>query len=414
MVDKNHKPLLVPKWDDVCPFWDDDGKAYMVASQTNGAWYPHLFRMSDDGTQLLDADADAMEKTQQIPGKGTIIYDKRTSEGNKIYKINGYYYLFHNEVTKPENVRIGMMKRSKYIYGTRPDGTAGTADNPGVYETHKMFRQSTVTDREPNQGGLLQTPDGKWYFITHQGHASPEGRTLCLLPVKWVDGWPIPGELDSEGIGGLIWAAPKPVAGFPFTKPMGSDEFDAKKLSNIWQWNYQPRADKWSITERPGYLRLHAFRPIETGKFFKAGNTIAQRYIRSDSVLVESKIDISHMEDGQNAGLTHFNGGKNYSNLGIVQKDGLRQLTYEEDGTATIGETIPAGITSIWLRSSVGVDMINSYSYSFDGKNYTSFGGKYVLKWGSYRGDYIGIYCFNNFEDKGYIDVDWFHYQVIN
>jgi len=58
--------------------------------------------------------------------------------------------------------------------------------------------------------------------------------------------------------------------------------------------------------------------------------------------------------------------------------------------------------------------MINSYSYSFDGKNYTSFGGKYVLKWGSYRGDYIGIYCFNNFEDKGYIDVDWFHYQVIN
>ncbi len=415
MLDKNNKPLRVVKWDDVCPFWDDDGKAYLVSSKPNGAWYPHLFRMSEDGVKLLDADSAAMAKTGPQPeGEGTVIYDKRTAEGNKIYKINGYYYLFHNEVTSPERTRIGMMKRSKYIYGTLPDGSAGTAEHPGVYEARKMFRLTNVTDREPNQGGLLQTPEGKWYFITHQGHASPEGRTLDLLPVQWIDGWPIPGKVDAEGIGTLIWSATKPINGFPFKMPMGGDEFDSKKLDVKWEWNYQPRADKWSLTDRPGYLRLYAFKPIEDAKFFKAGNTISQRYIKSDTVIVDCKIDISHMQNGEDAGLSHFNGGKNYSNIGILQKENIRQLKYEEDGVQSPGITIPDGITTIWLRSCIGTAMVNSYQYSFDGKAFLPFGGQYQLKWGNYRGDYIGIYNFNSLQENGYIDVDWFHYFVKN
>ncbi len=32
------------------------------------------------------------------------------------------------------------------------------------------------------------------------------------------------------------------------------------------------------------------------------------------------------------------------------------------------------------------------------------------LEWGCYRGSRIGIYCFNNIADAGYIDVDEFIY----
>ncbi len=36
--------------------------------------------------------------------------------------------------------------------------------------------------------------------------------------------------------------------------------------------------------------------------------------------------------------------------------------------------------------------------------------GEYDLSWGYYRGDRIGIYCYNNDADEGYIDVDYLHY----
>lgn len=38
--------------------------------------------------------------------------------------------------------------------------------------------------------------------------------------------------------------------------------------------------------------------------------------------------------------------------------------------------------------------------------------GEYALSWGFYRGDRIGIYCYNNLSDSGYIDVDYLHYEM--
>lgn len=54
------------------------------------------------------------------------------------------------------------------------------------------------------------------------------------------------------------------------------DDFDTPDLALCWQWNYQPRADKFSLTERSGWLRLHDFRPLVDGRLLKAGNTLTQ------------------------------------------------------------------------------------------------------------------------------------------
>jgi beta-xylosidase len=40
------------------------------------------------------------------------------------------------------------------------------------------------------------------------------------------------------------------------------ESFSNKTLSPDWEWNYQPRASKWSLNARKGHLRLHAFQPI--------------------------------------------------------------------------------------------------------------------------------------------------------
>lgn len=68
----------VEKWEDPCPFWDDDGQAYLGRS-IHGAGPIIIHKMSPDGTKLLD--------------EGRTVYTGPVAEGTKIHKINGYYYL---------------------------------------------------------------------------------------------------------------------------------------------------------------------------------------------------------------------------------------------------------------------------------------------------------------------------------
>lgn len=94
------------------------------------------------------------------------------------------------------------------------------------------------------------------------------GRKVHLIPVTWMDDWPYFGEIENGFPNGrMTWEAPRPVQGYPVEQPQGSDEFDGLHLSPRWQWNHEPRADYWSLAERPGHLRLKGFRPIKESGF---------------------------------------------------------------------------------------------------------------------------------------------------
>jgi beta-xylosidase len=421
LKDKNGVALYGLSWDDPCPFWDDDGKAYMVASKPGTYWYPILFQMSPDGTQLLDATLAKMQLTTSDPtDRGTNIYTAAVQgEGNKILKMRGYYYLFHND--NGGGTRKAIMIRSKNIYGTLANGNPGGPGNPGTYDkspqgtaNYIMIHGDAAGDSTGrwDQGALLCTSDSsQWFFLSHQGAGYTNGRPLGLFPVTWTNNWPAAGvDNNKDGITEPVWTAAKPILGMPVMLPQGSDEFSGSTLDPRWQWNYQPRADKWSLTARPGYLRLSAFKPITSGTFFKAGNTICQRYFKGDTVQAEIKIDINGMADGEEAGMCHFNGGVSYATIGVVQSGTARTLKYNNTGTVTNGAQIPAATTTVWFRSKVNKQSVNTFYYSFNGTNFTQFGGTFALKWGGYRGDYIGIYNYNDNSESGYVDVDWFHY----
>ena len=106
----------------------------------------------------------------------------------------------------------------------------------------------------------------------------------------------------------MVWRAKKPINGFPLKSVAADDEFAAKTLEPQWEWNGQPRGDKWSLTERPGFLRLHAFQPLHPGDLKKAGNTLTQRCQRTSHNEVTVKLDLSGLADGQQAGITHYAG----------------------------------------------------------------------------------------------------------
>ena len=150
-------------YDDPCPFWDDDGQAYLLLSTPGKKWWTHIFKLSADG-KTIDAASDR------------IIDDYQSSEGNKLYKFNGTYYVFHNQVV-PHGPRVGVMMRSTNLFGPYEKKII-LEDFPGRY------------DRQPNQGGLLQTEAGDWWFITTADRrvcCRSNGWTAGRFPGSWTD-----------------------------------------------------------------------------------------------------------------------------------------------------------------------------------------------------------------------------------
>jgi beta-xylosidase len=326
----------------------------------------------------------------------TIIHQSSGSEANKLYKINGIYYHFFSQVNNRGERRI-MMERSDNLYGK--------------WEIKQLNRVDIPKDREPNQGGLLQVDDDKWFFLTHHGHGDWEGRPASLLPVTWINGWPIIGKVAADTIGEMVWFHKKPIKSEKKLFIQSSDEFNSEKLGVQWEWNYQPRKEKWSLTERRGFLRLHAFRPInpDDGKkvILRAGNTITQRSMRTKKNVVTMKMNIQNMENGQFAGLTHLS-TENSSLFGIKETNGTKNLVYVFNDKETV--SVKIGQKNIWLQSQWDINGKNKYFYSLDGKKFIPFSDESQMIWGSYRGDRIGIFNYNLAGDNGYVDIDWFRY----
>lgn len=401
-------------WDDPAPFWDDDGQAYLILSNPGrpndplGKWVPHLFKMSPDGTSI-------------DPASARVLDPLATSEGNKLYKIKGLYYYFHNEFHRKQNVRVGVMMRAESLAGPWEKKTI-LEDSPGRY------------DRQPNQGGLVQTEGGDWCFITQQGRGengpqylnarrgdadkvSPapmdqtgtyDGRPSSLIPVKWLAGWPMPGLIDKNGVGNLVWTARKPVDGFPVQTFQSSDDFSAPTLSPQWEWNYQPRADKWSLTARPGWLRLQAFAPLVKGDFFKAGDTLTQRIMGTDGGTVAVKLDASGMTDGQIGGLVFF--WKDYAQIGVCQHGGRRHIVFNNDGVLALGPELPSASLA-WLRAQIDNGGGCVFMYSLDGKTFTPIGTRFVFGWHNYRGTRLGLFTYNDLGEHGRMDFSNFIYD---
>jgi len=255
-----HCLKAVEKWEDPCPFWDSDGRAYLGRSQ-HGAGPIILHRMSADGRTLLD--------------DGVTIYTGPVAEGTKFLKRGEWYYLSIPEGGVGEGWQTVL--RSKNIYGP--------------YERKVVLEQGTTTINGPHQGALVDTPQGTWWFY-HFQETEALGRVVHLQPVEWKDGWPMIGtDIDGNGIGEPVMQWKKPLSLCKASLPQTSDDFSGGQLSPQWQWNHNPANEAWSLTENPGALTLHA---LQSDSFIKARNTLTQKCMGYDSEATV-KIDFAHL-----------------------------------------------------------------------------------------------------------------------
>ena len=218
----------------------------------------------------------------------------------------------------------------------------------------------------------------------------------------------------------------KPMAGYTGGEIVSSDEFDSSMLNINWQWNHNPVAEGWSLTKRPGYMRLKTTRVVDN--LYLAPNTMTQR-MEGPCCTASVKIDIEKMKDGDVCGFSAFNG-----DAGVVKvlKEGKKwvvvadeenvELT-DKDKRVTnvrIKEVFRKEINkpkSVYFRIDAdfrpGKDLATLY-YSMDGNNWTPLLKDYKMIF-DYRRFFMGskfaIFNYSTKKTGGYVDVDWFRYE---
>lgn len=365
-----HQVKKIAGWEDPCPFWDDDGNAYLGHS-TWGAGPIIIHKMSADGKSLLD--------------DGVIVYVGKVAEGTKIMKRNGFYYL----VIPEGGVQTGWQTvlRSKSIYGP--------------YERRVVLQTGKTNVNGPHQGALVELDSGESWFM-HFQDVGALGRVCHLQPVTWVDDWPVMG-CGGEPVS--IYNKPDVGKNYPRVLPQTSDDFNGTELGLQWQWNHNPVNEKWSLTERPGYLRLKA---MQAENLLKAKNTLTQKLMGTTGN-VHVELNFEGMQPGQVAGLA-FLAGREENRIGVVCDEKGFSLEAVTGNVRFHGPRLSG--KTVWFRASINLSGTTLFSFSVDNENFIGFAGPCTLCPGFWKGARIALFSYNTLADGGCADFRNFQYHI--
>ncbi len=371
-----------PSFHDHTLVFDDDGRVYLIYGNKRLT----LLELNADLSGVKPGGINQVIIEDASAPSGP---DSGLGEGSQLFRMNGKYYLFN--ITWP---RGGM--RTVVVH--RADRLTGP------WEGKLVFQDLGVA-----QGGIVDTPDGRWYAYLFRDYGSV-GRIPYIVPMKWENGWPVIGTdgkvpeiLDLPSGKGLI---PGIVA---------SDEFKRRKgnspLPLAWQWNHNPDNTLWSVTRRKGFLRLTTGR-IDT-LFTQARNTLTQRTIGpecSGSTL----IDVSNMKEGDFAGLALLQ--KKYGIVGVRYSNGVRSVVMinAQSGSPVEAESVPLTQEKVYLKAECDFTDrrdIAYFFYSIDGKTWRPIGNRLKMEYSMphFMGYRYGLFNYATLEPGGYVDFDWFH-----
>jgi beta-xylosidase len=390
-------PILVKEakgWIDPCPFWDDDGSAYLVnamaASRSGIKSVILLSRMSPDGTALLDEPVMVFDGHEKHP----------TVEGPKIYKRNGYYYIF----APAGGVEQGwqLVLRSKKIYGP--------------YEGKIVLAQGKSPVNGPHQGAWIETQTGESWFLHFQDKGA-YGRVVHLQPVTWINDWPLIGvDPDGDGTGEPVLKFRKPNVGrsYAAAMPLESDEFDGTRLGLQWQWFANPQPNWMLLGGSHGYLRM-LNTPLPDGfkNFWDVPNILAQKF-PAPTFTATTRITFTARTDDEKTGLIVT--GLDYAYISVKKRpDGLFVSqtvckNADKGSVETESATLPVPGNTFYLRVKVTEGGVCNFSFSNDGKSFTSVGSPFTARQGRWIGSTLGLFAVRvgMVREVGYADFDWF------
>jgi beta-xylosidase len=382
---------------DPCPLWDDDGSAYLVhawaRSRAGFASVLTVNRLSPDGRRVLD--------------EGTKVFDGRerhpTIEGPKLYKRNGYYYVF----APAGGVKTGWQTvlRSRHVRGP--------------YEDRIVMDQGSTPVNGPHQGAWVETARGESWFLHFQDRGA-YGRVVHLQPMSWRDDWPVVGEdRDGDGKGEpvLRWTKPRVAGAHPPQAPATSDEFESDRPGRQWQWHANPAPQWWSLTARRGALRLAAVPTPEIGaNLWVVPNLLLQK-LPAPAFTATALVDAAGLRAGERAGLVVM--GLDYAYLAVERTDEgprLRQVVCRDANRATPEAeeaAAPVAEGPVHLRVSVEPEAVCRFSVSRDGRSFQPIGRDFVARPGLWIGAKVGLLALApaDARARGHADFEWFRIE---
>lgn len=334
-------------------WFEDDGRVYMLHGVGD-------IRMTELNPDLSGIKPDGFNEVivKNVGGVANASQGLR-GEGSQLRKINGKYYL--QNICWP---RGGMRTQVTH----RADKLTGPWEG-----------RVSLQDKGVAQGSLIDTPDGKWYALLFQDNGAV-GRTPFLVPVEWKDGWPVMG-IDGK----VPMTLEIPAGKGGMANIVASDEFDRspgeRPLPLAWQWNHNPDARFWSLTERPGWLRLKNGR-VDKG-FLDTQNTLTQRTFGPECA-GSVCIDVSNMRDGDVAGLGALQ--RNYGFVGVKMAGGVKSVVMvnADGGAPREVASVPLAQATVHLK--IGMDFKDrtdraTFHYSLDGKQWQTIGDSLRMRY---------------------------------
>ena len=382
-------------------FFDDDDRVYVIYGTGE------MMELKADLSDVIEGTHRQIFQREED--------EKGLLEGSRVIKHNGKYYLLMISHTYgPGKHRREVCYRSENIHGP--------------WEKQVILESEFGGFSYEAQGTIVDTEDGDWYGIIFQDRGGV-GRVLTVMPCRWINGWPMLGDENGK--------VPDTVrtlkSGEPEATIVKADDFSQARLGLHWQWNHNPIDQAWSLTERPGYLRLKTNRVVPN--IYLAPNTLTQR-MEGPSCSGIIVMDLSKMKDGDRAGLAAFNSdtgaltvkktGKKLTlemnELKVELTDRNKEVKNVEEKTI---ESVELKQQKIWLRIDAdfrpvktqgfmpGKDLATFY-YSLDGETWTKMGSDYKMGFDWRRffmGSKFGIFNYATKKAGGYVDIDTFDYR---
>lgn len=376
---------------DLSVLFDDDGKIYAIHSY--------------DEVKLTEIKPDF---SGYVEGSERVIIPKGNAmgEGHHAYKINGKYYIISADYSPMGRMQCARADNINGPYETTAISVKESLGTERVHWTDNVSLGSSVPENgfeykisKPSknnmgcatlhQGGIVDLPNGEWWGISMLDFRAV-GRTSCLSPVTWHDGWPYFGLRGNLGRTPRTWIKPDISADVtPHAPYERSDDFSGKTLKPVWQWNHDPENSKWSL--RNGKLLLNT---MPAKDFMWAKNTLTQRGIGPVSVTTVS-LDASRLKDGDISGLGILN--LPYAWTG-VRKEGKKNILRYYDSTHDKRIDIPLNSERVKIRITGDFDKdIATFSYSTGDDDFSQIGDTilmpYQLK--TFQGARTALFAYN-------------------
>ena len=365
---------------DASILFDDDGRNYLVYGGGE-------IKVKELNSEMTGFKSGGLDKTLFK----TNIQGYVSGEGSHIQKINNKYYIFI--IAWPMG-----SGRTEYCY--RSDKIDGWYDSKTV-----------LSDNGVAQGGIVDTPDGDWYGLLFRDSGGV-GRIPYLVPVHWQDNWPMMGD------NGKVPKSFTVEGGYAGTFLAKSDEFDytSNELMLEWQWNHAPDNTAWSVTDRPGWLRLT--NKQMANNLLNARNTLTMR-TEGPACRSVIKMDTKNMKDGDYAGLSAFQ--FKYGNVGVYVSGGQKKVFMSENG----GDKIENSSNKIVQETNLSGDEVYfkidfnfnndkaNFYWSTDGSNWQKIGKEISMPYDLtlFTGYRSAIFSYPTKNLGGYVDVDYFEYE---